>query len=57
MLAKIKSPFEGENMQTQHNVLGYKIDICFHDHKIVIIIDENVHINRNIDFELKRKKT
>ena len=55
--AKIKSSFEGENIQTQYNVLGYRIDICFHDHKIVILIDENVHMNRNIDFKMKSKIT
>ena len=31
---KIKSSFEGENMQIQYNVLGYKIDLYFHDYKL-----------------------
>ena len=25
---------EGENMQTQYSVLGYKIDLYFHDYKL-----------------------
>ena len=33
--------FEGENMQTQYNVLGYRIDLYFHDYKLAIEIDEN----------------
>ena len=30
-LTKIMSSFEGENMQTQYNVLGYRIDLYFND--------------------------
>ena len=41
MVNKIKSSFEGENEQTQCNVLGYRIDLYFHDHKFAIGIDEN----------------
>ena len=26
--------FEGENMQTQYSVLGYRIDLYFHDYKL-----------------------
>ena len=29
MLTKMKSSFEGENMQTQYNVLSYRIDLYF----------------------------
>ena len=27
----IKDTFEGENIQTQYSVLGYRIDLYFHD--------------------------
>ena len=28
--------FEGENMQTQYNILSYRIDLYFHDYKFAI---------------------
>ena len=56
VLAKSKSSFEGENIQTQYSVLGCSIDICFHDNKLTIVIDENRHRDRNIDHEIKRQK-
>ena len=48
--------FEGENMQTQYSVLGYRIDLYFHDYKLAIEVDEKGHNNRNIDHEIKRQK-
>ena len=48
--------FEGENIQTQYNVLGCRIDLCFHDYELAIKIDKNGHSDRNMDFELKRQK-
>ena len=39
VLKSIMEVFEGENMQTQYTVLGYKIDFYFHDYKLVIEID------------------
>ena len=48
--------FEGENMQIQYSVLGYKIDIYFHDYKLAIEVDEKSHKDRNIDHEIKRQK-
>ena len=44
------SSFKGENMQTQYEVLGYRIDLHFHYYKLGVEIDENGHINRNIDY-------
>ena len=44
-------------MQTQYNVLGYRIDLNFHDYKLAIEIDENGSSDRNIDNEIKRQKT
>ena len=43
-------------MQTQFSVLGYRIDLYFHDYKLAIELDENGHSVRNIDFEIKRQK-
>ena len=48
--------FEGENMQTQYSVLGYRIDLYFHNYKLAIEVDEKGHKNRNIDHEIKRQK-
>ena len=36
------SPFEGENMETQDNVLSYRVDLYFHDSKLATEIDKNV---------------
>ena len=30
VLESIKNAFEGEDMQTQYSVLGYRIDLYFH---------------------------
>ena len=40
----------------KYSVLGYKIDLYFHDYKLAIEIDEKGHKNRNINHELKRQK-
>ena len=37
---KMKSWLEGENMQTQYNVLGFGINFYLHDYKLVIKIDQ-----------------
>ena len=49
VVTKIMSSLEGDKMQTQYNVLGYRINLYFHDYKLPIEIDENGHSNRNID--------
>ena len=46
--------FEGENMQTQYNVLGYNIDLYFHEYKLEIEVDELGHANRNINKEIEK---
>ena len=50
------SSFEEDNMQTQYNILGNKIDLYFHDYKLTIEIAENGLNGKNIDFEIKRQK-
>ena len=56
MLRKIRSSSEGENMQTQYNVLSYRIDFYFREYKPAIEIDENGYSDRNIDYKTKRQK-
>ena len=43
-------------MQTQYSVLGYKIDLYFHEYKLAIEVDELGHNDRNIDYEIQRQK-
>ena len=56
VLKSIMDIFEGENMQTQYNVLGYKIDLCFHDYRLAIQIDGKGHKDRNTNDEIQRQK-
>ena len=48
------SSFEGENMQTQYNVLGNRIYLYFHDYILAVEVDENGQRNRDIDYEIRR---
>ena len=36
-------------METQYNVLNYRIDLYLQDYKLAIEIDEKRHRSRNID--------
>ena len=47
-LDSIKNPFKGENIQTHCRVLGYEIDIYFHDYKLAAEIDEFNNEDRDI---------
>ena len=44
-------------MQTQYNVLSFRINLHFHDYKLAKETDETGHSNRNIDYEINRQKT
>ena len=55
-LKSIMEVFEGENMQTQYSVLGYKIDLYFHGYKLAIETDEKSRKDRNISDEIQRQK-
>ena len=57
VLRSIKDAFEGEDMQTQYTVIGYRIDLYFHKHKLAIEVDELGHADRNLDNEIERQKT
>ena len=52
MMNSIKDTFEGENIQTQYSILGYRIDQYFHEYKLAIEADELGHTNRNINNEI-----
>ena len=56
VISSIKDAFEGENMQTQYSVLGYRIDLYFHEYKLAIEIDELGHNDRNINDEIQRQQ-
>ena len=56
VINSIKDALEGENMQTQYTVLGYRIDLYFQKYKIVIDVDELGHYDRNIDYEIQRQE-
>ena len=43
-------------MQTQYIVIGYRIDLYFHEYKFVVEVDKLGHNNRNIDYEIQRPK-
>ena len=56
VLKSIKYAFEGQDMQTRCSVLGYRIDLYFHKHKLVIEVDELGHANRNLGNEIEGQK-
>ena len=56
IINSINDTFEGENIQTQYSVLGYWIDLYFHEYKLTIEVDELGHTNRNINNEIERQK-
>ena len=44
-----------QNMHLQYKFLSYRIALYFHDYKLTLVIDENRHSDRNIDYEIKQK--
>ena len=56
VLKSVMDAFEGEKMQTQYSVLGYRIDLYFHDYKLAVEVDEKGHRDRIIDQEVRRQK-
>ena len=52
----LKDAFEGEDMQTQCSVLGYRIDLYFLKYKFAIEVDELGHADRNLSNETERQK-
>ena len=56
IINSIKDTFQGANIQTQYSVLGYRIDLYFHEYKLAIEVHELGHTNRNINNETERQK-
>ena len=56
LINAIKDIFEGKNIQTQFSVLGYRINLYFHEYKLVIEVDELGYTNRIINNEIQRQK-
>ena len=56
VINSIKDAFERENMQTQYIVLGYRINLYFHEYKLAIEVDELGHNDRNNDYEIQRQQ-
>ena len=56
IINSIKAAFEGENIQTQYSVLGYRIDLYFHKYRVATEVDELGHPDRNINNETERQK-
>ena len=56
IINSIKDTFEGENIQTQYSVLGYRIGLYFHEYKLANEVDELGDTNRNINNEIERQK-
>ena len=56
VISAIKDALEGESMQTQYSVLGYRIDLYFHEYKLAIEVDELGHNDRNINDEIQRQQ-
>ena len=54
IINSVKDTFEGENIQTQYSILGYRIDVYFHEYKLVIEVDELQHTDRNFNNEIER---
>ena len=57
VLKSVMDAFEGENIQTQYSVLGYRIDLHFYDYRLAIEINEKGNKDRIIDHEIQRQKT
>ena len=56
IINSIKDAFEGEDMQTQYAVMGYRIDLYFYEYKLAIEVDELGHNDKNIDYEIQKQK-
>ena len=56
VLESIKDACEGENMQTQFRVLGYKIDLYFYECKLAIKVMNYVIMIEILTMKYKDKK-
>ena len=56
VLTSIKDAFERKDLKIQYTVIGYRIDLYFHKHKLAIEADELGHADRNLNDEIERQK-
>ena len=56
VLKSIKDAFEGEDMQPQYSVLGYRINLYFDKNKPANEVDELGHADRYLSNEIERQK-
>ena len=56
-LESLRDTYEGENIQTHYKVLGYEIDLYFHDYKLAVEIDQKDHQYGDISHEIERQKS
>ena len=54
VLRLIKDAIEGEDIETQYTVMGYRIDLYFHKHKLAVEVDELGHADRNLNNDIER---
>ena len=54
VLRLIKEAIEGEDIETQYTVIGYRIDLYFHKHKLAVEVDELGHADRNLNNDIER---
>ena len=57
ILSKTVTIFAAKEIILQRNVLGYRIDGYFSKYKLTIEVAKPGHNDRDIDYEIKRKKT
>ena len=53
----IQEAFDGENMITQYQVSGFRIDLYFTKYKIAVECDEHNHSDRDPEYEVNRENT
>ena len=56
LLKSIMENFAGEDMETQYQVLNYRVDLYFHDYKLAIEVDEGDQRDRNQKYEKNREE-
>ena len=56
VLKSIKDAFEEEDIKTQYTVIGYKIHLYFHNHKLATEVDELGHVDKNRNNEIEEQK-
>ena len=56
VLKTVMGAFDGENMETQYSVLGYKIDLYFCDYRLAVEVDGKGQRDGDINNEIERQE-